>query len=105
MNKKCQIFTPDGYVKKLLDCIQYCENIYDKNILENSCGDGNILAVIVERYIDDAKAHGLSNQQIKKGLSKHICGVEIDPEQYKKCLQKLNSLVIEWGIWIYIVGL
>lgn len=52
--------------KKLLDCIQYCENIYDKNILENSCGDGNILAVIVERYIDDAKAHGLSNQQIKK---------------------------------------
>ena len=43
MNKKCQIFTPDGYVKKLLDCVQYCENIYDKNILENSCGDGNIL--------------------------------------------------------------
>lgn len=68
MNKKCQIFTPDGYVKKLLDCIQYCENIYDKNILENSCGDGNILAVIVERYIDDAKAHGLSNQQILSGL-------------------------------------
>lgn len=70
MNKKCQIFTPDGYVKKLLDCIQYCENIYDKNILENSCGDGNILAVIAERYIDDAKAHGLSNQQIKKGFIK-----------------------------------
>lgn len=98
MNKKCQIFTPDGYVKKLLDCIQYCENIYDKNILENSCGDGNILAVIVERYIDDAKAHGLSNQQIKKGLSKHIYGVEIDPEQYKKCLQKLNSLAKKRGI-------
>lgn len=98
MNKKCQIFTPDGYVKKLLDCIQYCENIYDKNILENSCGDGNILAVIAERYIDDAKAHGLSNQQIKKGLSKHICGVEIDPEQYKKCLQKLNSLAKKRGI-------
>lgn len=81
-----------------MDCIQYCENIYDKNILENSCGDGNILAVIAERYIDDAKAHGLSNQQIKKGLSKHICGVEIDPEQYKKCLQKLNSLAKKRGI-------
>ena len=39
MNKKFQIFTPDGYVKKLLDCVQYCENIYDKNILENSCGE------------------------------------------------------------------
>lgn len=98
MNKKCQIFTPDGYVKKLLDCIQYCEDIYDKNILENSCGDGNILAVIVERYIDDARAHGLSSQEIRKGLSKHICGVEIDPEQYEKCIQKLNLIANNKGI-------
>ena len=30
MNKKCQVFTPNGYVKKLLDCIDYNENIYDK---------------------------------------------------------------------------
>lgn len=29
---------------------------------------------------------------------KHICGVEIDPEQYKKCLQKLNSLAKKRGI-------
>ena len=97
MNKKCQIFTPDGYVKKLLDCIQYCENIYDKNILENSCGDGNILAVIVERYIDDAKAHGLSNQQIKKGLSKQINGVRwnIVNEDYLKweCDRKFEFIV------------
>lgn len=68
MNKKCQVFTPNGYVKKLLDCIDYNKNIYDKNILENSCGDGNILVVIVERYINDARAHGLSNKEISNGL-------------------------------------
>ena len=80
-----------------MDCIQYCENIYDKNILENSCGDGNILAVIAERYIDDAKSTWIIKSTDKKGLSKHICGVEIDPEQYKKCLQKLNSLAKKGG--------
>ena len=58
MNKKCQVFTPNDYVKELLDSVGYNENIYEKSILENSCGDGNILVVIVERYIDDARAHG-----------------------------------------------
>ena len=98
MNKKCQVFTPNGYVKKLLDCIDYNKNIYDKNILENSCGDGNILVVIVERYINDARAHGLSNKEISNGLSRCICGVEIDPEQHKKCIANLNEIVNEKGI-------
>ena len=105
MNKKCQVFTPNDYVKELLDSVGYNENIYEKSILENSCGDGNILVVIVERYIDDAKAHGLADKDICDGLAKHICGVEIDPIQYKKCIQNLNKLTscrglgkVEWNI-------
>ncbi len=105
MNKKCQVFTPNGYVKELLDSVGYNENIYEKSILENSCGDGNILVVIVERYIDDAKAHGLSDKDICDGLAKHICGVEIDPVQYRKCIQNLNKLTnckglgkVKWNI-------
>ena len=105
MNKKCQVFTPNGYVKKLLDRVGYNENLYEKNILENSCGDGNILVVIVERYIDDARKYGLSDEDICDGLSKHICGVEIDSTQYKKCIQNLNVLAkskglsnIQWNI-------
>ena len=98
MNKKCQVFTPNDYVKELLDSVGYNENIYEKSILENSCGDGNILVVIVERYIDDAKAHGLSDQDICDGLAKHICGVEIDPIQHRKCIQNLNKLTSRKGI-------
>lgn len=105
MNKKCQIFTPDDYVKELLDSVGYNENLYKKSILENSCGDGNILVVIVERYIDDARVHGLSDEDICIGLSKHICGVEIDPIQHKKCIQNLDKLArhkglskVEWNI-------
>ena len=98
MNKKCQVFTPNGYVKKLLDSVGYIENLYEKNILENSCGDGNILVEIAERYIDDARAHGLLDEDIHDGLSKHICGVEIDPIQHKRCIQNLNELANSKGI-------
>lgn len=98
MNKKCQVFTPNDYVKKLLDSVGYNENLYEKNILENSCGDGNILVVIVERYINDARKHGLSDEDICDGLSKHICGIEIDPIQYKRCIQNLNELINSKGI-------
>ena len=43
MIKKYQVFTPRNSVKELLNSVGYCKNIVDKKILENSCGDGNIL--------------------------------------------------------------
>jgi hypothetical protein len=58
MNKKCQVFTPQDYVKKLLDSVDYTHDLYGKKIIENSCGDGNILAEVVQRYIEDCKRHG-----------------------------------------------
>lgn len=98
MNKKCQVFTPENYVRELLDSVEYTQNLYGKKILENSCGDGNILLVIVERYIDDARAHGLSDEAICEGLSRHICGIEIDFIQYQKCIQNLNELANRKGL-------
>lgn len=106
MNEKCQVFTPENYVKELLDSVGYTKNLYGKRILENSCGDGNILVVVVQRYIDDCQAHGLSRTKIKNGLSKDIYGVEIDAVQYKKCVQKLNLILqqndikhVDWKIY------
>ena len=49
MNKKCQVFTPVNYVRELLNSVGYTEQLYGKRILENSCGDGNILIDIVQR--------------------------------------------------------
>lgn len=69
MNKKCQVFTPEDYVKELLDSIEYKHDLYGKKILENSCGDGNILVAIVQRYIDNCKEKGMSRTRIKNGLS------------------------------------
>lgn len=106
MNKKCQVFTPENYVRELLDSVGYKQHLYGKKILENSCGDGNILIAVVQRYIDDCVANGLSKMQIESGLAKDIYGVEIDPEQFKKCIENLNKVLkknnisrIEWKIF------
>lgn len=105
MNKKCQVFTPENYVKELLDSVGYTEHLYGKKILENSCGDGNILVAVVQRYIDDCVANGFSRTRIKNGLARDIYGVEIDPEQYQKCIDNLNQVLkrndinrVEWKI-------
>lgn len=52
MNKKCQVFTPLNYVGKLLGSVGYTESLFGKKVLENSCGDGNILIEIVKRYLN-----------------------------------------------------
>ena len=98
MNTKCQVFTPNDYVEELLDSIGYTKNLYGKKILENSCGDGNILVVIVRRYINDCKEHGFSENQIVIGLENDIYGVEIDSIQYDKCIINLNEIAKENGI-------
>lgn len=106
MNTKCQVFTPDNYVKELLDSVGYTHDLYGKRILENSCGDGNILVAIVQRYIDDCCAQGLSRTKIKNGLGRDIWGAEIDPIQYNKCIDNLNALLqknnikaVKWNIF------
>ena len=106
MNKKCQVFTPQNYVRELLDSVGYTEHLYGKQILENSCGDGNILVEVVQRYINDCVANGFSRTRIKNGLARDIYGVEIDPAQYKKCIDNLNDVLqknninrVEWRIY------
>lgn len=106
MNKKCQIFTPENYVRELLDSVGYIHNLYGKKILENSCGDGNILVAVVQRYIDDCRARGLSRTKIKNGLARDIYGIEIDKEQYEKCVSKLDEVLkrnnigkVDWKVF------
>ena len=105
MNQKCQVFTPSNYVEELLNSVGYTKNLYGKKVLENSCGDGNILVAVVQRYIDDCHRKGFSRTKIGNGLSKDIYGVEIDPVQYQKCVVNLNKVLsdnnikpIKWNI-------
>lgn len=66
MASNCQVPTPHKYVQDMLSYVDYTENLYGKKILENSCGDGNILIEIVERYIKDSILRKYSVDEIKK---------------------------------------
>ena len=94
----CQIFTPEKYVKKLLKLINYKSDIYGKDFLENSCGEGNILIEVVERYIKDCKRKKISKHDIKRGLENDIEAFEIDKNKLEICLKKLNDLCKKYDI-------
>ncbi len=96
--KKCQVFTPENYVDLLLNYADYNENLYGKKILENSCGDGNILSKIVKRYISDCRRQGFSENKISAGLSNDIYGIEIIKSTWKKCINRLNLILEEEGL-------
>ncbi len=93
-----QVPTPPKYVNELLDCIGYTHDLYDKSVLENSCGEGNILKEVVRRYITNSLEEGYSNVQIISGLENRITGYDIDPKCINKCIDTLNTLAKEYGL-------
>lgn len=103
--RKCQIFTPKENVIQLLEWVGYKENLYGKKIIENSCGDGQILIEIVDRYINDCIKNKINLEQIKNGLENDIYGAEIDNKHYEKCIENLNKVAqkyyvidVKWNI-------
>ena len=89
MASNCQIPTPQKYVQQMLDYADYSKKLYGKKVLENSCGEGNILLEVVKRYIESAKIEKYSAEEIKIGLNKDIEAYEID----KECIDKTNSSI------------
>lgn len=88
-----QVSTPESIVDFMLDTIGYQgENVLNKHILDNSCGEGAFLKNIVERYVKVSQEKNLSPREIKKGLETYIHGVEIDHSAYKNCVKSLRSI-------------
>lgn len=102
MDKRCQQFTSKKISNNMLNMVGYKNNVIGKKVLENSCGDGNILCLIVERYIKDAIKSGLKIDEIIFGLENDIYGAEIVKETYDECIKNLNK--ISWKYNIYNVN-
>ena len=93
-----QIFTPSEIATDMLDRIGYISDLRGKKILENSCGEGNILEIIVRRYIEDSLTQHVSLNEIKRGLSEDIVAYEVDESLITKCQEKLHSVASEYGV-------
>ncbi len=98
MSENCKIYTPDAWVDILLDEAGYKSDLYGKRVLENSCGIGNILRRIVERYIVDTIAHGYSRDQIRIGLENDIVGLDIDENACRVCIDQLVTIAEQYEI-------
>ena len=94
-----QIYTPEHIVKDMLNILDYQgEKILQKHIIDNSCGDGAFLKIIVERYIKEYKKKYGNLIGIEKDLETYIHGIEIDKHEYIKCLNNLSQYVFWLGI-------
>ncbi|MFE4570866.1 Eco57I restriction-modification methylase domain-containing protein [Paenibacillus chitinolyticus] len=83
----------------MLDAISYSgKEILEKYVLENSCGEGNILIHVIRRYIEAAEQINLPRQQIKEDLEKYIIGFEIDIKTIEKCIKNLDNEARKYGI-------
>lgn len=98
MNYNCQIFTPSRIVVEMLDLINYNDDILDKYMLDNSCGNGNLLIEVVKRYISKALNSGKTKEQISKDLSTYIVGIEIERELVEECKKRLTGIAKDYGI-------
>jgi len=98
MANNCQIPTPVEYANIMLDYINYKNDLYGKRVLENSCGEGNILIEIVKRYIIDLKSNGYSKKQIEEGLARDIIAFEIDSKCIETCIFRLNNVTFSYHL-------
>ena len=97
--KKFQVFTPSQYVEQMLDSVDYQGDIIlKKYFLENSVGEGNILLIAVERYIQSAQSADISPRELKKDLEQYFIGYEVDKSVIDSCISNLNNLVLKYGL-------
>ena len=97
--KKFQVFTPSQYVEQMLDSVDYQGDIIlKKYFLENSGGEGNILLIAVERYIQSAQSADISPRELKKDLEQYFIGYEVDKSVIDSCISNLNNLVLKYGL-------
>lgn len=95
---KCQIFTPEKQVAKMLDLASYTNNLYGKKFLENSCGNGEILVQAIVRYIEDCRKKRFSKKKIKAGLENDFIAFEVDAKRIEECKSRLDAVAAKYKI-------
>lgn len=102
------VYTPPEVVGKMLDMAGYVPEempgFLDMDFLDNSCGNGNILVVALERACDAvdkiALEEGMSIEE-KYGyfnywLTRHFHGMELNPDECVKCKERMNNVVANY---------
>lgn len=94
-----KIYTPDYLVDIILDFGNYTlGNINQKHIIDNSCGDGQFIVHIIDRYCKDFYTKSNNVQILRKELETYIHAIEIDQLELKTCTMRCNEIARSYGI-------
>ena len=94
-----QVFTPDFIVENILDMCDYrSAEVCERHIIDNSCGDGAFLCVVVKRYCTYYLEKHNDISELKRQLQTYVHGIELDELAYKNCLYNLNEAVRPYGL-------
>lgn len=94
-----RIYTPRYIVENILNLSGYCgAAILNRNVVDNSCGDGAFLTVIAERYCIEFLKQSNNLDALSASLSKYIHGIEIDEGECEKCIANLNETAVLFGL-------
>ena len=103
-----RIYTPDYLVSDILNQGHYIiGNINKKNVIDNSCGDGQFLIQVVDRYCKDFLKNNDNVSLLKSELETYIHGIEIDKEELKICKERCEKVANLYKVydvkWDFIV--
>ena len=94
-----KIFTPEHVTNIMFEELEYKgDKIRKKHIIDNSCGNGAILKMIVRTYINVCIMCGLSKEETIDELETYIHGIEIDENLYKDTIDNLNKIAEEYSL-------
>lgn len=94
-----RIFTPDYLVECILDQGHYVEGkINCKHVIDNSCGDGQFMIHIVDRYCKDYFKNNKDLTKLKLELETYIHAIEIEKAELDICINRCEQVANIYGI-------
>lgn len=94
-----KINTPDYLVEEILDQGKYlCGNISQKHVIDNSCGDGQFMIHIVDRYCKDFLMHSTDLNQLKEELETYIHAIDIEIKEIETSKERCDKVVQLYGL-------
>lgn len=94
-----KIYTPDYLVNVILDFGNYAlGNINKKHIIDNSCGDGQFIVHVINRYCKDFLSKSNDINILKNELETYIHAIELDSHELKICIMRCDEIARSFGI-------
>ncbi len=100
-----EVFTPDFIVNDMLNLVEDEVIRIDSRFLEPACGDGNFLAPILKRKLEEVKKRYSSSQVEFERMALlsvgSIYGVELLNDNVSKCVNRLYEIIDDLYLKLY----